>query len=154
MNHRGKSFLIIAYLVATAAAGFLNLFKFPLAKLMYPWDNFGMFAGYGSRHLEVIAIGTRNRGDTVSLPMKTVFPMSSMFVERGGGLGVSAIIANLQGEGRERAITRLCAYVLRHYNTSISDPSLKLHYVEIRFLSWPLTSGRQEATEKLLTHCP
>ena len=154
MSHYRTSFFIIVYLAGATAAGFLGLLKSPLARLTYPWDNFAMFASYSNRHNEIIARGTRNNGDTVMLPMQEIFPMPSVLIERGGGIGVSAIIGGLQGIGREHATTRLCAYLLRRYDQSVSDPSLKLRNVEIKFLSWPLAEGNRMATEELLARCP
>ena len=154
MNHYRKSLLIILYLMSIITAGFFSLLKSPLARFTYPWDSFAMFAGYTSRHSEIIARGTRNNGDMVMLPMEEIFPMSPVLIERGGGIGVSSVIVGLQGAGRERAATRFCAYLLRLYDKRVSDPSLKLRHVEIKFLSWPLAEGKRMATEELLAHCP
>ena len=154
MRHSLGLFVIVIYLAVIVAAGFFSLFHFSFAGFFYPWDNFAMFANYSNRHHEIITQGTRRNGEVVMLPMKEIFPMQSVLVERGSGKGVSSVIKGLHGVAQERAVTELCAYLLRRYDHIVSDPSLKLRSVDIKLLSWPLAEGKQMASEELLTHCP
>lgn len=154
MNYVKSSLFIILYLALTLVAGFSGLFKLPFERFFYPWDSFGMFSSYPRYHYEVIARGTVNNGTEVLLPMQEYFPMRHVFIERGEGFGVSAIIGGLRGEGKQHATARLCAYLFGRYNKQNTASSLRLRTLAIKSLSWPLEQGSSAAGEELLTRCP
>ena len=144
-----KSIGIVLYLSFVVFAGIVNLMGYPWARKTHPWFHYNMFSGGKTQHIEIAVEKRTVDGMLVPFSLKSTFPMSPLWTERGYGRGILTSLFNgFPRASRGRFMKKLCRYILRQERKNVNTKEIRIYQK-----TWPLTTGKSAAISTVLTSC-
>lgn len=152
-----KSLLIVWYLAWILFAGIAGLKNWqPFTAAASPWTSWLMVVHGSPYHQELAAYGWTALGTRIELPVKALFPMPPLWIDRGKGRGIVGALwgmRRISPSYHARAMQTLCRYILRTSDQTARRSDTPLKAAEVVLAYWPLDRGPAFRTDYPLARC-